>query len=349
VIIRGYEKSASASGFTHRTSTTPSQDAEALNKVYQKIRDEYQQFQGLTFLGELRETIHMIRHPADGLLKATSKYLDTLNIQRRKVSKSVRPKRSSTPQDLIRRRRQAVKDGMANSWLELQFGWKPLIQDVQGLAETAARAIVGRSGRKTISATSSEARVTETLFEGVDGNSNGMYQVSYRNDMTTAASVRYLCGLSKEASGPVSSLSQLAKLSGLSYLEFVPTVYELLPWSFLIDYFLNLGDVIGAVCTDTSSVTWINKTVRQVSVSTLTEFYSALPDDVLLKSGGLSGNHLTEREILHTTLVRSKLANLPLPPLVLKVPGTDSLKWFNMAALLAQAHSPRADKTRLSF
>lgn len=35
-------------------------------------------------------------------------------------------------------------------------------------------------------------------------------------------------------------------LFGFSAKEFVPTLWELLPWSFLVDYFTNVGDILDA-------------------------------------------------------------------------------------------------------
>lgn len=40
----------------------------------------------------------------------------------------------------------------------------------------------------------------------------------------------------------------------------MPTVWELIPYSFLIDYFTNVGDVLQALSTDTSGVHGLWKT-----------------------------------------------------------------------------------------
>jgi hypothetical protein len=56
----------------------------------------------------------------------------------------------------------------------------------------------------------------------------------------------------------------LAQLSGFSWTEFVPTAYELLPFSFVLDYFSNVGSVLSAGYASKGYTSW-------VSVSTRTE------------------------------------------------------------------------------
>jgi hypothetical protein len=126
--------------------------------------------------------------------------------------------------------------------------------------------------------------------------------------------------------------------------NFVPTAYQLAPWSFLFDYFVNLGDVIEAWCLDQSSMVSVSKTVRRQSEFVLSDQLYQLPSNNTLggwTSGLVIGNAVSRRNLTRTTLTRTVSTSLPMPSLQFSIPGIDSAKWINMAALVAQAKAFR--------
>lgn len=84
-------------------------NARALADFYQRARDAQHHSKGLTVVGELGRTIRMIKHPVQSVRKAISGYLTDLKKGRR----------------IPRRKRMAF---VTDTWLEAQYGWKPLLR-----------------------------------------------------------------------------------------------------------------------------------------------------------------------------------------------------------------------------
>lgn len=339
--INGYWLSISQHGFDHVAGISAAAEAQALNRIYQRVREDSYGANGLLFLGELRETIGMIRRPAEAFRKALSKYLSTLTTTRRIVNRKLRPRKSESADAFRLRRAQAVKDAMSGSWLELQFGVKPLISDVQEISEECVRLMTEPSRKTRLRSKSTEVPLRASIIDTKNSQAFGFEtpRFSGKFEKSTVATVQYVVGLKREVSGPTTGLENVGRRLGFQIQNFVPTAYELLPWSFLIDYFVNIGDILEAVCTDTSAISWINKTQRTKTTFTCVEDLSGSFGYGLNAWNPylVTGKKTSKRVFVRTTLSRTQPSSLGIPPLILSVPGTDSTKWYNMAALLAQS------------
>jgi len=117
----------------------------------------------------------------------------------------------------------------------------------------------------------------------------------------------------------------------------VPTLWEILPWSFVVDYFTNAGDVINAYSTLSSSIAWRSQVAR--SVRTVT--YSGRPltlgashgDGIDVTSDICSFQPFT---IVTTSVARDPELAQDYPSLEWKIPGL-GLQWVNLAALSGAA------------
>jgi hypothetical protein len=344
----GFYSTISQNGLVHVASTSAQNEAESLSRLYSNIKSTYENFNSLNFLGEMRETLRMLRSPASALATNAGRFLDTVKSTREEVRSRVRPRKSDTPQNLRRRRANAVKDAVSGSWLEFAFGWTPLANDVKGIAETAARALVGASPTYRVTASSRVGPLQGPLSDPVEVQVNTgdpINRMRLQTQYLSSASVKKIALLKATRSGPAQSLDQLAVLSGFAVENFIPTAYQLAPWSFLIDYFLNLGDVLEAWFTDTSSVFAFSSTLRQQTEFRFTEAYFQF-DDKYRGPGGyipglVVGREISRRVLTRTTLTRASGSGPPMPPLVAKIPGIDSSKWINIAALAAQAKAFR--------
>jgi hypothetical protein len=49
-------------------------------------------------------------------------------------------------------------------------------------------------------------------------------------------------------------------LFGFTPKDFIPAAWELLPWSFLADYFTNIGDILSSVTVSTTGLAYVNRT-----------------------------------------------------------------------------------------
>jgi hypothetical protein len=123
-----------------------------------------------------------------------------------------------------------------------------------------------------------------------------------------------------------------AEVLGFSTNDWLPTIWELIPYSFLVDYFSNIGDVISAWSFPQGRYAWHCRTVRSIAYRDIlaSRLASTNPNPTLYVLDYESGPDLmvwAER-----TAVERSGDFLGLPSVTLEIPGS-SLKWLNIAAL----------------
>lgn len=123
---------------------------------------------------------------------------------------------------------------LTNAWLELQYGWKPLLSDVHG----AAKAIADRDQdagryRVTVKGNSKDSSVARNTR-----NNNGFNTVEF-----STRSVRANCRLDYT----VGDSSALSQASSLGLLNPFSVAWEIVPFSFMIDWFLPIGDFLNVM------------------------------------------------------------------------------------------------------
>ncbi len=324
----GMESAAIPGTISSAAMDTAHVDNEALKRVYRRIREERQQINGLQFIGELREALHMIRHPADSLIKGIKGYDALL----RKRKRGIRP---NIPSD---KKRKIWTDIVSGTWLEVSFGWKPFLSDIDDIAHTAAR-FIGPDKHRSRAVGRFEDSTADSTFTPARKIGTYNYTKVLRRTATEYGR-SYIVGLNVDLLGPDGSLARLRELSGFSLENFVPTAWELLPYSFLVDYFTNVGDVLEATCTATSNVTFIVLTTRtkdEVEVTLTPYFPPQVMDGVGYKVTGVSGSGLGHTHVVRTRLSRTPLGTLPIPSFEINLPdfGGYGKKYWNMTALLA--------------
>lgn len=289
-------------------------DNQALIRTYKDIREAMYQISGPMFLAELRQTIGMLRSPCRSLVEYLQGYTNTL-----KKRKARSPRRSF---DRV----------VADTWLEYSFGVSPFLSDIKAAAETLARfkldirrAAVKGYG-ESFEVWAAGTRTTGTSNAGVPYRK----VTNYRTD----AKVIYRVGLAANMGYNSGSTARIIELSGFQFQNFIPTVWEVLPWSFMIDYFSNIGDVIEAGCTDTSSVTRVQR--NNVAETRLHNSYSV--DGAAIRS--LYGPHLisvTDNPlgyyISSSRSVSRVASSLGYPSLQFELPGRTG-QLGNIAALI---------------
>lgn len=305
----------------------------ALRKAYDRLRQVRSEMNGSLFVGELREAVRMIRNPAKGLVTFFTNYAKTAGRLRRNLKDS---KRSA---DYVGR-------AVADLWLEAQFGWKPFVSDIESAAQTIGRIMHDSSERRSRITSSAESSATssDAQFPSYDAQSGlpvGYSPIFPRIQMIrerkSDRAVKYIVGLKSIMDGPTNSVSRVLEISGFTLENFVPTIYNLIPYSFLVDYFVNLGDIIESSWTDQSNVSWVVVTSRNRDSVALKFQYDA----VLTAANAISQGYILEKStvengyslFVRTTLDRQILPTLPIPQLTFSIPGADSLKWANMLAL----------------
>jgi hypothetical protein len=130
-------------------------------------------------------------------------------------------------------------------------------------------------------------------------------------------------------------------LFGFSPEQFLPTAWELLPYSFLIDYFTNIGDIIYGWSTLTADLAWCNRTSRKwfertVICNSDLSFAKTLIPDMTVVTGTPSKSVVTK-----TSVSRAEYNGTLIPDFTFELPSFGSLRWLNIAALIASRGNDR--------
>lgn len=120
---------------------------------------------------------------------------------------------------------------VANGWLELQYGWKPLLGDVFGAAEAIANAN-HRPPRFRVSATAKRHLVSSYETGGKVANS-----LPVLNEVETHYEVKHVVYFQPHA-------SVLSVPAALGLTNPLLVAWELVPYSFVVDWFFPLGNWI---------------------------------------------------------------------------------------------------------
>lgn len=294
-------------------------DAKASNKFLAQIRQQYTQFSAGTFFGELHQTLRMIAHPAEALSKQSWEYIGRLGNLKKVYARTKHPHR--------------WRDAAPSLWLEYAFGWKPLLADIQNGFDAANSLLDQEHVVRVKGSGMSEKTVVDTTFgASVQPAYNSYLLHNGRQRIIERDAVRYYGAINVQAG---SSGERYARW-GFTPDDFVPTAWELLPWSFLIDYFASIGDFISGVFTRTANVTWCSKVRHKESemLVVATPYVANVPPAGKPRLGGSSPSSCIWKRV---DLVRTANAGVPTPALYLKTDGPSSGQWANMSALFGQA------------
>lgn len=318
-VVKGYPSSGKTASFTHLgyepaspgygrdvTLESAARNSAAIG-VREAIRDSVQAFSGMTFLGELRETIHMIKSPAKSLRDQTLRFL------------------GHRSRDMRRLPKKAFSKVLAETWLEYAFGVAPLINDISNIASAALP-------------TFDESRIKRTSFTGyADGGPPptviptilNSIKETYSDITTNKMSVRYIVGIRREVQGCSDPLRNIISLGGFHLDDVIPTAWELLPWSFFIDYFSNIGDVISANYVSLSNVAWVNETIRWTNTKMCTSCGVARH----ISSDWRVLSYTGRNWVYRTESFERRSASIPYGTVRFELPGSHR-QFMNMAALL---------------
>jgi len=121
---------------------------------------------------------------------------------------------------------------IASGWLELQYGWKPLLSDIYGSAELIAQKQV-REVRNRVATKAHE--IAETT-----GTSGPLYYGGeIRSRCTRRVTIKYVSYFSTPSVNH--TLAQVGITNPLLI------AWELAPWSFVVDWFIPIGNYISSL------------------------------------------------------------------------------------------------------
>jgi hypothetical protein len=128
--------------------------------------------------------------------------------------------------------------GVAESWLELQYGWKPLLADVAGSMENLYDLDHQDQDRY---------RVT---VRGTANGDNTTTVVSYSSTYYKGFGTRRKRRSAKVRLDYYLQNPALAQASGLGLINPIELAWELVPYSFIADWFIPVGDYLSAMDAD---------------------------------------------------------------------------------------------------
>jgi hypothetical protein len=328
-------------------------EARALSNFNEECRKTSNAFSGGVFLGELREARDMLRHPAKSLFEGIGKYLGAVS-SRHKASKEYARAQRNKPRQHAGRKvdraeqkiaeqesLQALGKIAAESWLEYSFGWVPFLNDIRDAFEALdnlrneVRYVPVSSGGQADKEGMASADVYGSLAN------YAFYKRTYR--VRQRVHVRYKGALKIE---PQTATADYAKNWGVHTSHFIPTVWELLPWSFLADYFGNIGDILNFDNTVFQNLVWCSRgTKSEYTCECVVEPWRGKAKEVLgsrLISSEGSQSYAAYKRML-VTRGKGAPSNLTITDVHLKLPGLET-QWLNMAALLTSANSVNAQR-----
>lgn len=300
-------------GFTNQATTL------ALTLAFKKLEREQTAFGGLQFLGELHQTIQMLRHPFRSAHALVDNYIE----------KAASAARRYRPRDRFdAKAMQNLNKALADSWLETAYGLRPLVSDVKDIAIAVARQVTDSRKRKRLVARAA------VPAKGSNGRTFSSFSLPYLSLQTDWREVethecQIIVFLAREAFAALGSAERMVELAGFRLDKFIPTIYELIPNSFLVDYFSNLGTVIESGCSSQVGVAGALKTQRFTSRR---EFlWTPVASKVLPCTN--SSLSVGSGSIVRKRVIRSDTtSSIPSVPLEFSIPG-EPMKYLNMLAL----------------
>lgn len=130
----------------------------------------------------------------------------------------------------LKRMKQDPDAAVSSAWLELQYGWRPLLSDLYGAAELIAQKHIKEErtrARKSASVSGNYREYTQTRLCTKVGNGIWKYTVVYTLYYATSDS-----GYKTATQVGVTNPALVA--------------WELVPWSFVIDWFIPVGNWISS-------------------------------------------------------------------------------------------------------
>jgi len=217
-----------------RNKTLDSADALSIdNRAKTKLRNNLkdQKINLVQALAERKQTVDLFVNAATRIANALS-HLKRGDIVGAAESFGIKASKRMSKR-FARDFRRSQSKAISNGWLELQYGWRPLLSDVFGAAEAIAQSRYGYPTGKVSSSITTVRTYTERFQEDPQFvPENRTWELRYTR--------KYVCyfRLTNDV------LVQFNKL-GLTNPALI--AWELTPYSFVVDWFLPIGNWLNSM------------------------------------------------------------------------------------------------------
>lgn len=313
------------------------QDAQAQARTHalRKIRDLQTPFQAGVFGGEARELLRFLRSPLSQSFKLTESFFKAAKRMPQAFKKSADRKAA-----IINKGEKYVNNitkDMSDLWLQYRFGILPLVQDMKSIIELLKDKVdVETHFKNRTYGSSSTATTTVNTNFGIATNMRGIRSLTIENKAECFIHFGVMWELLNRAEEFHTRVAD-----NLDSIEEVTiTAWELLPFSFLVDYFVNVGDIISSSLTPQSTVNYSSESVVRTQIQQL-----ALSDFRNIGSGESANNGVIVKSLPHVTVKIRRVdrvgGSIGVPPMIFHLPGSN-IKYMNIAALLSSLNLRRS-------
>lgn len=285
------------------TAFNQSANNQAIAKLYGQLSAFESAAQAGEDLGEISQTVKLLTSPMKSARDFTVKLL------------------SKHQQALSVRSIKGAAKALADTTLEYRFGVKPLVS-------TIAKATVGLQGRDYLGhfyPFSATGKVVDSFIHsyGFESFGNVILETVAKDTITYSSRYQGVWGVRSGV-----DKRSVADVLSLRFQDVIPTLYNLIPYSWLVDYFSNLGTIVSSLSVPWAGVQWCVRTDRtsRVHVNEAVRVTRPVPC-----YGGV-GCSPGKSVLTETSFSRSGVESLPVPNLEFKLPS--GRQWQNIAALI---------------
>jgi len=299
---------------TPSSSTISQIENRALSKFLTNIQSIQSSIEAGQDFGEYKETLKSIHSPLSSLRQGLVGYLSALR-KRRKGSNNI----------------PALRKILTDTYLEFHFGWQPLVDDIAQIFADSGRfrfpiyPVRGNAHGSFNSSASTVSKAASPLPNSYTYNTQTIYEYS----------CRYKGAVRSNASGGQLSWAQSLRLTPKDWL---PTAWDLLPYSWIADYFTNVGDILQAASLINCGLVYGSKTTQNKATKTVSNVSYVAPPETSYPFvsttivSGSGGSYVSWRKSVNRTPVREEDL---IPSFSVRIP-TGKYPFLNMGALLLQ-------------
>jgi hypothetical protein len=183
--------------------------------------------QGLVFVKELNQTLNLLKNPLSAVTTLLRK-------ERKKIPISKSEKFNAA----------------SSQYLAVVFGLRPLMMDVEGVMEALHRQTRERETARGTASDNTSVTTSNILLHAGTVLTDSRYKTVQTETLEVRAGALY----SFEG-------RTLADSMGFSLRDLPSAAWEILPWSFVVDWFSNVGQLISAVtanCSNEFLAEWVS-------------------------------------------------------------------------------------------
>jgi hypothetical protein len=249
------------------------------------------------FLATMSSTVRMLRSPFSG------------------AGNLIRKMRKHRNKNLKKSGSNLLKAN-GETWLEYRYGWKPLMADIESIMNHIIRSNNNEKRRFVGRSTQSETTYSD---QNVDVRLRGDFQyLVIKGTYSKEEILRCSAGVIAEIDA-ASAMKELSEAFGFGLHAIPATLWELTPYSFVVDWFANVDTWVRSITIDprvTLRSNWVTA-VSNITVSFLGDELIVLPYYYTLPTlYGIPGS-----DAVHKLLItRTPNQSMPTTPVLLKNP-----------------------------